>query len=80
MPDVELIATKDFSYATRRLKAGDIFTVPANMAKVLVGIKKAAPAREPAHIDPPPAAVAAKAAGAVPAKKPTRRRARAKKS
>jgi hypothetical protein len=47
MPDVELVATKDLSYGTRRLKAGDIFTVPASMARVLVGIGKAERPREP---------------------------------
>jgi hypothetical protein len=57
MPDVELVATKDFSYATRRLKAGDSFTVTAPMARVLVGIGKAELPREPGQVGAPPARV-----------------------
>lgn len=66
MPDVELIATRNFSYATRRLKAGDSFTVSAKMAKVLVGIKKAELPRQPGNVPPPPAALVAKAAEVTP--------------
>jgi hypothetical protein len=57
MPDVELVATKDFSYATRRLKAGDSFTVTAPMARVLVGIGKAELPREPGQVGAPSARV-----------------------
>ncbi len=66
MPDVELIATKDFSYATRRLRAGDAFTVSAPMAKVLMGINKAQLPREPAAVPPPPPAVIQKAEAVTP--------------
>jgi nucleoid-associated protein YgaU len=64
MADVELTATKDFSYSTRRLKAGDRFTVPANMARVLVGIGKAEELRTPGRVAAPPPRVAARAAAA----------------
>jgi hypothetical protein len=57
MPDVELIATQDFSYSTRRLKAGDSFTVPARMARVLVGIGKAEEPRQAGRVGAPPARV-----------------------
>jgi hypothetical protein len=68
MPDVELVATKDLSYGTRRLKAGDIFTVPASMARVLVGIGKAERPREPGKVEAPSARVVERAAAATPAK------------
>lgn len=68
MPDVDLVATKDFSYATRRLRAGDSFTVSAKMAKVLVGINKAELPREVGDVEPPPAAVLEKAAEVAPPK------------
>lgn len=71
MPDVELIATRDFSYATRRLKAGDRFTVPAPMARVLVGIRKAEAPRVAGRVAPPPPVVAERIAEAVaPAPEP----------
>lgn len=65
MGDVTLRATKSFSYSTRRLKAGDEFTVPANMAKVLVGIRKAEHLREVGRVVPPPAGLVEKAGAAV---------------
>ena len=68
MPNVELVATKDFSYQTRRLKAGDTFTVRENIAKVLIGIKKAELARVVANIPPPPPKVVEAAAKATPQK------------
>ena len=86
MPDVTLVAVQDFSYATRRLRAGDTFTVSERMAKVLVGIKKAEFPREIGKVAPPPRALVQKvveAAKPVPAMstktvetKPKRRRAR----
>lgn len=74
MPEVILVATRDFSYATRRLKAGDTFTVPEKMARVLVGIKKAEAPRIVGTVPAPPASVVAKAAATTP-KKPRRKRA-----
>lgn len=68
MPDVELVAIQDFSYSTRRLKAGDSFTVPEKMAKVLVGIKKAEFPREVGKVAPPPPALVAKVVIAAPVK------------
>jgi hypothetical protein len=61
MGDVTLRATKSFSYSTRRLKAGDEFTVPERMAKVLVGIRKAEHLREVGRVVPPPAGLVEKA-------------------
>ena len=46
-----LVAAKEFTYATRRLQAGDTFDASARDARVLIAIKKAslpAPASEPA--------------------------------
>ncbi len=57
MPDRELIATRNFSYATRRLKAGDRFTVPERDAKVLIAIKRAQEPRKAGKVPPPPADV-----------------------
>ena len=82
--DRDLIATRDFSYKTRRLKAGDSFSVPEPVARVLVAIKRAEEKREAGHIAPPPPRVAARAATATA--KPTsskttrKRRAPAKKA
>lgn len=75
MANVTLVATRDFSYQTRRLKAGDTFTVPEKLGKVLVGIKKAAPVREPGNVAPPPPEVIQRAAAVTPQK---RRRRKAK--
>lgn len=57
MPNVTVRATTDFSYATRRLKAGDTIVVSERDAKILTGIKKAELLREPAHIPAPPASL-----------------------
>lgn len=73
MADVTLVATRDFSYSTRRLKAGDTFTVPERMAKVLVGIKKAELPRIVGSVPAPPASVVAKATSAVKKAAPKRR-------
>lgn len=46
---VPMIATRDLTYATRRLKAGDAFeAVSSNDARVLRAIKKADHAPDPA--------------------------------
>jgi hypothetical protein len=66
MADVDLVATKDFSYATRRLKAGDPFTVPERMARVLVGIGKATEPRKAGKVPPPPASVVQRVGTATP--------------
>lgn len=67
MSDVNLIAKKDFSYATRRLKAGDSFSVNAPMARVLVAIGKAEAPRQPAKVPAPPARVFQQAGTQAPA-------------
>lgn len=60
-----LKATRDFTYSTRRLKAGDVFEVRKPFdAKILVAIKKAKPHREPGKVDAPPANLATKLAPA----------------
>jgi hypothetical protein len=66
MPDVDLIATKNFSYSTRRLKAGDRFTVNAPMARVLVAIGKAQEPRQAGKVPPPPASVMERVGAATP--------------
>lgn len=72
MPNVDLVATKDFSYRTRRLKAGDtIPDVKESDAKVLIAIGKAKHQRVAGRVAPPPAEVAAKAAEVTPAAKAT---------
>jgi hypothetical protein len=38
---MRLIATRSFSYATRRLAAGDEFEAPGMIARALIGVKKA---------------------------------------
>jgi hypothetical protein len=56
MPKVDLVATKDFSYSTRRLKAG-----------VLVAIGKARAGRVPGRAPAPPARVIEQASAQAPA-------------
>lgn len=75
MADVNLVALKDFSYRTRRLKAGEEFTVDGPMAKVLVGIKNAEPIREVGTVEAPPAKVVRAAKAATP-RKPRKRAAK----
>lgn len=69
--EVRLRATKDIpgirarladgGYTTRRLKADDVFFVPAGLANLLVTrMGKAELAREPGRIAPPPKPLAAK--------------------
>lgn len=83
MPKVDLIATKDFTYNTRRMKAGDDFQARnRDDAMILIEVLgKARMGRPPATVAPPPPEVAEKIAEeVVPAKKaPRKRRAKAKK-
>jgi hypothetical protein len=78
--EVTLRATKDIpgisarlldgGYRTRRLKTGDEFIVPRNMAKLLVeGIKKAEYHRTPGRVAPPTQEVVEAVKKATPAKK-----------
>ena len=66
---MRLKARKSFTYNTRHLKAGDEFDTKRDMdARILCGIGKAEPVREPAKVAPPPEDIAAKiAAAAAPA-------------
>lgn len=56
----QLIANKDFSYMTRRLKAGESFECKARDVKVLTGIKLAREPRQMGSIPPPPASLKAR--------------------
>lgn len=62
MPKVDMIATRDFTYNTRRLKAGDDFLARnRDDAMILVEVLgKARLGRPKADVPPPPAEVAAK--------------------
>lgn len=55
----KLIATREFSYATRMLKPGQSFEATPNDARLLIAVKRATAVREPSKIDPPPAGVLA---------------------
>lgn len=69
-----LIATKDFSYSTRRLRAGDLIeNVPHADARVLIAIGKAREAREPGEVPAPPSELVEAAKVATP-QKPTEQR------
>lgn len=70
MPTVELKALTDFSYGTRRLKAGDTFTASARDAKILHAIGKASGAREPGKVPPPPPSLMTRAMTATPQREP----------
>lgn len=60
----DMIATKSFTYATRRLLPGqDFVTKSERDAKILTAIGKAVRKRVPGTIAPPPADLAAKIAG-----------------
>jgi hypothetical protein len=63
MPKFDLIATRDFTYNTRRLKAGDAFQARnRDDAKILIELLgKARVGRPKAEVPPPPADVAEKA-------------------
>lgn len=92
MPKVDLIATKDFKYNTRRLTAGDPFQASHSMdAMILTRVRKvaevptrkpkAAPApvaAEPAKIESPKVEVKAPPKPATK-KAPAKRKAKAKK-
>lgn len=67
MPQVDIVITKDLSYSTRRLKAGDRLSVSEQDAKVLVGIGKAERAREPGIVAAPPPELLTRAMEATPA-------------
>ena len=54
MPNRELIATRDFSYRTRRLRAGDCFPCTERDARILTAIGRARDSRIPGKIKPPP--------------------------
>lgn len=67
MPKVEMRATRDFSYSTRRLKAGDTFPARNEAdARILVLIKRAERMRQPGRVAAPPPGVAVRAASATP--------------
>lgn len=67
----DLIATRDFSYSTRRLRAGDLIEgVPHGDARVLIAIGKAREVRETAEVPAPPADVIAAAQAVTPQKAP----------
>lgn len=55
----KLIATREFSYATRMLKPGQPFEATPNDARLLIAVKRATVVREPSKIAPPPAGVLA---------------------
>lgn len=66
---VDLIATRDFSYKTRRLRAGDdIPGVSERDARILIAIGKAKHARQSGKVAPPPSEVTERAAAATPQK------------
>ncbi|MBZ9659788.1 hypothetical protein LB523_12100 [Mesorhizobium sp. ESP-6-4] len=58
----KLIATKEFSYNTRMLRAGDTFEASGRDAMLLVGIGKARQPRAAVELKGPPANVIAKVA------------------
>lgn len=62
MPKVDLIATKDFTYNTRRMKAGDDFQARnRDDAMILIEVLgKARMGRPKADVPPPPPKVAEK--------------------
>lgn len=79
MAEVELIAKKDFSYMTRRLKAGDTFPCKSRDVRVLTGIGLARLPREAGSLPKPPASLMTrvmKSDGAEPVKAPRQGRAR----
>lgn len=58
-----LIATRNMTYATRRLQAGDVFYAKPNEARLLIAIKKAREDREPGKVPPPPQSLMQKVSG-----------------
>lgn len=78
MSNVDLIANKDFSYMTRRLKAGEQFECKARDAKVLTGIGLARTPREIGSLPRPPASLMTKVvAPTAPSPAPAKRRRKA---
>lgn len=73
MPKVELIATRNFTYSTRRLKAGDPFSARnRDDAKILVELLgKATYGRPVGSVSPPPPEVAERARAATQPSAPT---------
>lgn len=61
---MKLIAIKPFSYATRRLLAGDEFEAPRRIAKALIGAKRARDANR-GNLEAPTAAIAKQIMAAV---------------
>ena len=61
---MKLIATKSYSYATRRLKAGDEFDATDMHARILVGARKARYAPDQAKPQPVVSVPAARDTGA----------------
>lgn len=81
MPKVDLTATKDFTYMTRRLTAGDPFQARNPLeARILTRVRKVAeePAPKPAKAPEKPAE-AEEMVTAKPKKAPAKRKAKAKK-
>jgi hypothetical protein len=83
MPRVDLIATKDFTYSTRRLTAGDSFQARnRDDAKILIELLgKARLGRPAATVAPPPAEVVEQIEAVIgpTVKAKRRRKAKAKK-
>lgn len=78
MPKVDMVATKDFTYMTRRLVAGDPFqSRNALEAKILSRVRKVADVGRPVRAPRPVAD--APAAKQVTKKAPAKRKAKAKK-
>jgi hypothetical protein len=65
--NVRLRATRDLVYATRRLRAGDVFEAKRGEARILRALKKVEPAeRGEARVPPPPEDVVREAARRAP--------------
>jgi hypothetical protein len=59
---MNLRATKQFRYDTRRLLPGDVFEASSRDARILLATRKVERVRDAAVVPPPPPAVAAKIA------------------
>ena len=68
MRKIRLIALKPFAYATRRMRAGEIFEAPERDARLLLAAKRARQTdeREPAKVPPPPPRLIREAAAVTP--------------
>ena len=62
---MKLVATREFSYATRRLLPGDTFEASDRDGKLLIAVKKAQKGRPDADVPTPRPGLIAKAAAAV---------------